>query len=127
MKIIITVTSLVTAIIIFAVGCYYDKKDLVYPSSSGTTCDTVNVTYNLTIKSILGTNCYSCHSGSASAGGGIALDNYNSMQPYIKSGQLIRDVAQTSGSNPMPKGAAKLDNCIVNKMIAWINKGAPNN
>lgn len=127
MKTIITAVSVATAVIIFAGGCYYDKRDLVYPSSSGSSCDTSNVTYSLTIKSILGSNCYSCHSGSASAGGGIALDNYNSMQPYIKNGQLVRDIAQTSGSNPMPKGGAKLDNCSINKVIAWINKGAPNN
>jgi mono/diheme cytochrome c family protein len=126
MKYIITAVSITAAIVFFASGCYYDKRDLVYAPSNGS-CDTASVTYSITIQSILAANCYSCHSGSASAGGGIALDSYNGVQPYIKNGQLVKDVAQTTGANPMPKGGAKLDNCSINKIIAWINKGAPGN
>ncbi|HVX48966.1 MAG TPA: hypothetical protein VHB48_02375 [Chitinophagaceae bacterium] len=115
-----------SVVIILYWGCYYDKADLVYPSSTST-CDTTNITYNKTITGILSANCYSCHSGSASLGGGIKLDTYTGILPYISNGHLVNDIKQTTGSDPMPKGGAKLDNCSINQIITWINKGASNN
>jgi hypothetical protein len=34
---------------------------------------------------------------------------------------------QNGQASAMPKGAAKLDQCTINKIALWINKGAPNN
>lgn len=126
MKLLISAVAIAALLLFFGAGCYYDKKDLVYPPPAST-CDTTGTTYSLTIVPILSASCYSCHSGSASSGGGIVLDNYNSMLPYINNGLLVRDIVQSSGANPMPKGGTKLDNCSINKIIAWINKGKPNN
>lgn len=126
MKYLITALSIAAIIAIVTGGCYYDKRDLVYPSGTGS-CDTTNVTYSTTIIGILSANCYSCHGGTASAGGGVVLDKYSTMQTYIKNGQLLNDIKQGTGANPMPKGGVKLDDCSINKIAAWINKGAPNN
>lgn len=112
-------------------GCYYDKKDQIYPTNNNslTTCDTANITYNITIKSLINTNCNSCHSTSACAanGGGIALDNYSVLYNYISSGKFYNSIAQNGLASSMPKNGAKLDQCTINKFAIWINKGALNN
>ena len=106
-------------------GCYYDKANLVYPVS--TACDTTNTTYSGTVSNILSTNCYSCHSGSASAGGGIKLDSYTNLKIYITNGQLLSSINQTGAVPSMPLNSGKLSSCDINKITAWINGGSVNN
>ena len=110
-------------------ACYYDKKDLVYPQVVVTTCDTTNITYAVTVTNILNTSCNNCH-GAASAnliGGGIFLHTYAAVKPYVTNGKLINSILQNGQASPMPKNMAKLDQCTINKMILWVNKGALNN
>ena len=115
-------------IILFS-ACYYDKKDQVYPQVVVTSCDTTNITYAVTVTNILNTSCNNCH-GTASAnvsGGGILLSTYASVKPYVTNGKLINSMVQNGQASPMPKNMAKLDQCTINKMILWVNKGALNN
>jgi hypothetical protein len=110
-------------------ACYYDKKDQVYPQVVVTTCDTTNITYAVTVTNILNANCNSCH-GTASAnvsGGGILLSTYASVKPYVTNGKLINSVLQNGQASAMPKNMAKLDQCTINKLTLWVNKGALNN
>jgi hypothetical protein len=122
-------------IIIFFMGivlfsaCYYDKKDLIYPQVVVTSCDTTNITYAVTVTNILNTSCNNCH-GAASAnliGGGILLSTYASVKPYVTIGKLINSILQNGQASPMPKNMAKLDQCTINKLTLWVNKGALNN
>jgi len=114
--------------ILFLSACYYDKKDQVYPQVVVTSCDTTSVTYSVTVSGILNANCTSCHGTSAnSLGGGIVLNTYAAVMPYITSGRLVNSILQNGKASPMPKNMAKLDNCSINKIIAWVNKGALNN
>jgi hypothetical protein len=115
-------------IVLFS-ACYYDKKDQVYPQVVVTSCDTTNITYAVTVTNILNTSCNNCH-GTASAnvsGGGILLSTYASVKPYVTNGKLINSMVQNGQASPMPKNMAKLDQCTINKMILWVNKGALNN
>jgi hypothetical protein len=110
-------------------ACYYDKKDQVYPQVVVATCDTSNITYSVTVTNILNTSCNNCH-GTASAnisGGGILLSTYASVKPYITNGKLINSILQNGQASPMPKNMAKLDQCTINKLTLWVNKGALNN
>jgi hypothetical protein len=110
-------------------ACYYDKKDQVYPQVVVATCDTTNITYGVTVTNILNTNCNNCH-GAASAnliGGGILLSTYASVKPYVTNGKLINSVLQNGQASAMPKNMAKLDQCTINKLTLWVNKGALNN
>ena len=119
-----------TSLIILMIGCYYDKKDQIYPASATTTtCDTSNITYSTTIKALINTNCNACHSTAACAanGGGIALDNYTVLYNYVSSGKFYNSIAQNGLASAMPKNLAKLDQCTINKFAIWINKGALNN
>jgi mono/diheme cytochrome c family protein len=107
-------------------GCYYDKEELLYP---GTACDVTGVTYGATVTSILSAHCYSCHSAAAgnANGGGIILDSYNTLYPYVTNGKLMGSINHASGYSAMPKNATKLNACDIQKIQAWVNAGAPNN
>jgi len=110
-------------------ACYYDKKDQVYPQVVVATCDTSNITYSVTVTNILNTSCNNCH-GTASAnvsGAGILLNTYASVKPYVTNGKLINSILQNGQASPMPKNMAKLDQCTINKLTLWVNKGALNN
>jgi len=112
-------------LVFFFSGCYYDKANLVYPVA--TACDTSNVTYSVTVTGILNTNCYTCHSGSASSGGGIKLDSYGNLKIYVTNGQLLSSINQTGAVPSMPLNSGKLSSCDINKITAWINSGSVNN
>lgn len=116
------------AIIAFLLtGCYYDKAELTYPSNGTATCDTTAVKYSVDILSIMSINCYACHSGTASSGGGIALDTYAGLKAYANNGQLLNSVLQNGTVPAMPLGGSMLSTCDINKIRAWINNGTPNN
>ena len=106
-------------------SCFYDKADLIYPQP--TTCDTATVTYSGTVAPILNSNCNGCHGGAAAAGAGIKLDTYASLSTWVTNGRLLNSMLHNGQASPMPKGGSKLDACTLNKVSAWINKGAANN
>ena len=106
-------------------SCYYDKADLIYPQP--TTCDTAAVTYSGTVAPILSSNCNGCHGGTAAAGAGIKLDTYASLSTWVTNGRFLNSMLHNGQASPMPKGGSKLDACTINKVSAWITKGAANN
>ncbi len=114
-------------ILICLAGCYYDHADLVYPKTSTASCVPATVTYSNNITAILNTNCYSCHSGNAAAGGGIKLDNYTALKVYVSNGQLINSINHTGGIPGMPLNAAQLSACDISIIQTWVNNGSPNN
>ena len=117
--------ALLMLLLLMASACYYDKADIVYPPSGA--CDSTNVTYSNTVVPILTSKCYACHSGTAAAGAGIKLDNYNSVLVQVNNGRLLGAIEQRAGYSPMPKGSAKLPECDIAKIRVWIRAGAPNN
>lgn len=105
-------------------SCYYDNKDDLYPFDPSASCDTLNMTYNSDIKPILDNNCISCHIAS-NPSGGVILDTYNQVKIVADNGKLWGSVNHQSGYSPMPQGGAKLGDCDLNKIKAWINDGSP--
>jgi mono/diheme cytochrome c family protein len=103
-------------------SCYYDKEELLYGSIP---CDTVNVKYSVQIKNTLQASCFTCHGGSAASGGGIQLGDYVSLKKVADNGSLLNAI--TRSVNTMPKGGAKLPDCKIAEIRAWIQNGAPNN
>lgn len=112
--------------LISVAGCYYDKEEILYPAGS---CQTSGVTYSGAVSPILNAKCNSCHSAAAAAssGGGIILDNHGSVKAYADNGKLLGSINHAGGFSPMPKGGAKLTNCEISKITAWVSQGAPNN
>ena len=94
------------------------------PDSGG--CNTDNVTYSGYVYPVIQSYCLGCHSGGAPVGG-IRLDSYAAVQGAAQSGQLYGVINHGSGYPAMPQNAAKLSDCRISKIKAWIDAGAPNN
>ena len=107
-------------------GCHYDKAELVYPQAAN--CDATNASYSMDVLPILTANCYTCHSGTASASGGRKFDDYTLLKNnFVNTGKLVLAVTHSPGATPMPFNQPKMADCNINKIIAWVNRGAPNN
>ena len=124
MKIIIQITFFLLTVGLFS-SCYYDVESELYPNKPA--CDTLNVTYKLTIKPILErNNCLNCHNTGLNSGG-VNLDNYSSLAPTIASGKLLSSVNHDGKASKMPQGGAKIPDCDLKKIEIWIKNGAPDN
>lgn len=109
--------------IVFVSSCTYDNEEEYY----GNTCDTLNVTFNQTIKPILDINCVSCHNGTIS-NGGVNLDNYSNVKALADNGKLLGVIDHQPGFKSMPPApASKLDDCTIDKIENWLKEGAQNN
>lgn len=113
----------------FFTSCYYDNQERLYPTvDSSTTCDTTNVTLSQTVMPILQSRCLSCHGNSTAngLGSGVNLETYSELTKWVKNGQLEGAINHSPGYIGMPKGSSKMDDCSINKITAWINRGALN-
>ena len=103
-----------------------NEQDLAGPVIIIPSCDTANMKLATHIVPILSANCYSCH-GNGAGMGGVRLDTYTNLKIWVNGGNLLGAVTHSGGYSPMPKNAAKLSDCDINKIRAWINQGALNN
>jgi hypothetical protein len=116
---------LLSVILLFSItmtGCYYDKEDVLYPAEN---CDTVLVTYTLSIAPIMTANCNVCHS-TALATANVITDNYDSLFIVAQNGRLWAAVNHT-GTFKMPKDQPKLPVCDLAKIKKWIDTLFPIN
>jgi cytochrome c5 len=111
----------------FLVSCEYNNEEELYGDKQD--CDTSNVAYSQTVKPILTASCYSCHSVSNANtfGSGINLETYSELMIQINNGKLVGAISHSPGFTPMPQVGAKLDDCSIEKIKAWINEGAADN
>jgi len=105
---------------LFVTSCYNDSEEALFPNINNT-CDTVNITYSVTIQTMLNNYCIACHSG----GGTTVLVNYNDVS--LKSDRIIGAIEHKSGFLPMPSGGLMLDSCHINQFVKWVALGKPNN
>lgn len=115
---------------ILLAGCYYDKEDELYPGpgagGGGGGCDTANISYATDIKPIFDQYCAlaGCHDATTRSFS-HDLSDYQGSSTSANSGRLLGAIRQDPGFNPMPKGMAKLGDCEISKITAWVNAGAP--
>lgn len=113
-------------LIVTGTGCYYDIEAELYPGNPAP-CEAVNVTYTATIQAILNNNgCTGCHSGGAPSGN-VSLQDYNNVKVHAASGRLVGAINHSPGFSPMPQGGAKISQCEIDRVKAWVDAGAPNN
>jgi len=86
-------------------------------------CDSVNVTYALSISPIVQAWCVGCHGGS-NPSNGLRLENYGEVVACAQSNRLMGSLRQEAGFFPMPKGG-QLSPCEVALFQKWINTGTP--
>lgn len=106
------------------IACSKQSEDKLKQNSSG--CDTTDISFANDVLPIIKANCYSCH-GNGEADGDISLDGYSNLKLRANSGDLEGTVKYLDGYPPMPEGSAKLSDCDINIITAWIKSGAPNN
>lgn len=117
---------IIIVISIGSTGCVYEKADILYPSGP---CDTTGINYSEEIVQILTVNCYSCHSTANSPvlGSGVILDQYHELKHHVDDGDIAGVINHAPGFPEMPKNAAKLSDCDIDKIETWIRAGAPEN
>lgn len=118
-----TTFILISTSLFYFFGCRNDNEEELYPSVGQSNCDTANVTYSLTIATIMQSKCISCHNGSSS-GGDLSLQNYNEVSQAVNSRSLYSKI--TNASDPMPPGGM-MDACKIKQIKKWIDSGLPNN
>ena len=107
----------------FISGCYYDVEEDLYPTIE---CSVENMSLMNDIMPILKTDCFDCHSQEANFGN-VTLEGYSELIKYVDDGSMLGVIKHNAGFSPMPKGAAKLLDCEIEKIESWINDGAINN
>ena len=120
------ILTIIFLVILIIGSCYYDSEEYLYPET-GSACDTTSVTFSKTIVSMLQNNCWSCHSNStaASFGSNIRLENYSDVSS--QSASVLSAIKHSPSVSPMPKGGAKLNNCLIQQFEIWVNNGKPQN
>ncbi|MES2616484.1 MAG: hypothetical protein V4613_01315 [Bacteroidota bacterium] len=116
----------VLLLVSFLFGCKSDNAEELYPAKVA--CDTANLNYN-SIKPILVNNCLgsSCHNSTDKGGGYILEDYAGTLIAVNNNNKLLRSIKHDQGVSFMPKGAAKLSDCDIAKIEAWIKRGSPEN
>lgn len=104
-------------------SCYYDVEEVLY---AGVGCDSVDVTYSQSILPILHSNCYICHNEIDKLGG-INLEGYDNLLPFIVDGSFEGSVNHTGNNLPMPLEREKMNDCNLAIINKWLAEGAKNN
>lgn len=105
-------------------GCSKTSADKL--AAAANACDTTHVGYNDIILPIVQQYCYPCHgSGNTAFGDGVSLEGYDALKGWGAAGYLIGNVTHASGYEGMPYGKPKLDDCTINKIIAWVDQQYP--
>ncbi|MEO8147064.1 MAG: hypothetical protein ABI723_05465 [Bacteroidia bacterium] len=91
-----------------------------------TSCDTnLLATYSGFVAPLMQSKCLGCHNGNQT-GDTINVSTYQGVKGIALSGQLVGTVTG-NGYLQMPYQSPRLLDCEINKIIEWVNDGAPNN
>lgn len=120
-----TYIAIITLIgLFFTTSCVNNNKEVLFG------CDSVNSKFASTVKPILVSSCYKCHSASNAntLGGGIQLVTYTQVRGWVQPGSsnggiLLNNVK----TGRMPKNDPKISDCDISKLSNWINNGALDN
>jgi mono/diheme cytochrome c family protein len=108
------------------VGAGCSKK--AAPAPANPCNDPTPSTYAAVIAPIVAKNCLDCHGSSVylTLGGG---NDYSTYQAFTRLSPtyLLSSVRHDPGADPMPKGRAKLSDCDIARLQAWVDAGRPNN
>jgi uncharacterized membrane protein len=88
-------------------------------------CDTTTVKFAGFIQPLVLNQCQGCH-GATNPNGGLSLTNYTQIKASVQSGRFWGSIQQLAGFVKMPVGS-RLSDCELNKVNAWIKRGALNN
>lgn len=87
-------------------------------------CDTTNVTYANFVRGVMETNCTGCHTGAGAYNNNVDLSTQAGVKAVALDNNRLMSAIDHSGQFDMPKGGQKLDDCTIDKIRAWIRRGA---
>lgn len=112
-------------------GCSKSNEEDLNNNNGGNNnpggCNTTNVKYSTDIAPLIQANCFSCHSNATASTSGISLEGHANLKAKVTDGSLLGAISHAAGFSPMPQGGAKLSDCNINRIKAWIDAGALNN
>ena len=89
-------------------------------------CSTEAVTYAGTILPIIQDRCDGCH-GPNNPQGGLDLSSWNDLNTVAADGRLALAIQHQAGAEPMPPSGPSLSHCRIDRILTWVQDGAPNN
>jgi mono/diheme cytochrome c family protein len=80
------------------------------------------------VSPIFDANCRQCHGAAVyqTLGGGNDYSTYQGIKNQ-SAAKILGSIRHDPGADPMPKGLAKLSECDIARIKAWIDAGQPNN
>jgi hypothetical protein len=81
------------------------------------------VDYDNDIKTIIDSNCISCHSNPPINGAPIALTTFNEVKSAVENNNLIGRISTDDLGSVMPSGGPRLPQNIINLVIQWEQEG----
>ena len=113
-----------------AASCTYSNGNDPTNPVVAPTCDASPqaVTYAGVISPIFDKNCRECHATNKAAtmGGGVDFGSHQSIARYPEI-PLLGSIEHSPGYDPMPKGRARISDCDILRIKAWITAGKLNN
>ncbi|TGE10147.1 c-type cytochrome [Hymenobacter fodinae] len=108
-------------------ACTYDNAaDLLGKNPPAPACDTVATTFSTSVAPLLQQRCVNCHNTNVRSGD-VSLSTYAQVQRVAADGRLMGVITHAPGYPAMPVGGAKLSDCEIARIRAWVRQGAPNN
>lgn len=89
-------------------------------------CDTANISYKNDIVPLLkdkGCTASGCHGANSQ----YPYLTYTEVKAVVDAQRLLGAVKQQAGFSKMPKTGAKIDDCSISILEAWITQGAKDN
>jgi hypothetical protein len=112
-------------------GCSNDSIEDLHPGIYDNTepCDTANMTYDTHMKPLFITKCGAdktdCHK--APNVQDVNLDNFADARDLGMNGDITGAILHQPGFTAMPNDGTTLSQCNINKILAWVNRGCPEN
>jgi hypothetical protein len=132
--------KIVVALVVITLGltsCYYHNWETLHPSGQVATAPCIvpdTVSYSKDIVPIINASCgatgsqaSSCHGSGSSSG--YDYTSYSGLYQTCKhdSSSLVYGAITGTSGTAMPLGGPLLDKCTINKIVNWLNQGAPQN
>ncbi len=112
--------------VILVTSCTKENEENLQSNINQPLCDTFNMTFAKDVLPIITLNCYSCH-GNGNIQGGMNLDGFARIKRQVDNNLLLNVIKHSPGYSQMPQGQPRLAQCDINKIEAWVNRGALNN
>jgi mono/diheme cytochrome c family protein len=82
------------------------------------------ITYTNSIKSIIDSNCISCHGTNPANGASISLTTYQNVKDAVLNKGLIDKISKTQdAAGMMPYGGTRLSQSTIDQVVNWKNTG----